>query len=96
MMKAIAAGLTTYAVVAPVLLPTILVTPSIAASSKTADDYVVCLIGRAAIALLQQESNEKDADKAYAIAQGKCKGLATSLDSGTDDFVYWTIKKIAE
>jgi hypothetical protein len=85
-----------FAIVVTGLLTTVLGTPSIAASSKNTDDYVACLIGRAAISLFRQETKQKDADKAHAIALQKCKRDAIALDSGTDDFVYWTIKKIAE
>lgn len=67
-----------------------------AGNSTEADRYAACLIGYAAIALLRQAEKARDADKAYSFALQQCKPLATALDAGSDDFVYWTIKKIGE
>lgn len=61
------------------------------------DDYVACLIGRAAVALHAQ-GGEVDVDKALDVAYEACDEPADYGDAepdGVDDMVLFTTEKIA-
>ena len=67
-------------------------------------DYLACILGHATLILFDFSrapghtyDAEKDAGKAYALAVDRCAKLPhRQINGGTDDFLYWTIRGIAD
>jgi hypothetical protein len=74
-----------------------LLTTSTRANPKANDDYVACLIGRAAVALHNQ-SGTKDAAKAQQVAYRQCKTkgrIDHEEGEGVSDFVNIMVERMA-
>lgn len=82
------------------LLPIVAIASSCHAQvkgSKASDDYVACLIGRAAVALHAQTKG--DVDKAQAAAYKVCKPkgkIDEQEGEGISDFVNMMVTKMAQ